>query len=79
MRIEIKIDDPGDAEEIEVANIYVNVGDHLDANTRVLELATDKANMEIDTPESGTVTEILVMVGQIIDPDQVLAVVETES
>jgi pyruvate/2-oxoglutarate dehydrogenase complex dihydrolipoamide acyltransferase (E2) component len=78
MRIEIKIDDPGDAEEIEVANIYVKVGDHVAANERVLELATDKANMEIVTPEAGTITEMLVTLGQVIDSDQVLAVVEAE-
>lgn len=78
MRIEIRVDDPGDADEIEVANIYVTVGDHVNANDRVLELATDKANLEIDTPEAGTITEILVTIGQVIDPAQVLAVVETE-
>ena len=77
MRIEIKIDDPGDADEIEVANIYVKVGEHVNANDRVLELATDKANMEIDTPEAGVVVEIMVSIGQVVDPDQVLAVVET--
>ena len=78
MRIEIKIDDPGDANEIEVANIYVAVGDHVDVDERVLEVATDKANMEIVAPAAGVVTEILVSLGQIVDADQVLAVVETE-
>ncbi len=77
MRIEIKIDDPGDADEIEVANIYVAVGDHVDVDERVLEVATDKANMEIVAPAAGVVTEILVSLGQIVDADQVLAVVET--
>ena len=78
MRLEIKIEDPGDADEIEVANIFVNVDDRVNANQRILELATDKANMEIDAPEAGTVTEILVTIGQVIDPAQVLAVMETE-
>lgn len=78
MRIEIKIDDPGDANEIEVANIYVAVGDHVDVDERVLEVATDKANMEIVAPAAGVVTEILVSLGQIVGADQVLAVVETE-
>lgn len=78
MRIEIKIDDLGDAEEIEVANIYVAVGDHVGANERILEVASDKANMEIVTPVAGIVTEMLVTLGQIIDAEQVLAVVEAE-
>lgn len=78
MRIEVKIDDPGDTEEVEVAQFFVSVGDHVGANERILEVATDKANMEVAAPEAGTVTEILVSVGQIIDPAQVLAIVETD-
>lgn len=78
MRIEIKIGDSGDAEEIEVANIYVAVGDRVIANQRVLEVATDKANMEIVTPAAGVVIEIPVTLGQVVDTETVLAVVEAE-
>lgn len=78
MRIEIKIGDSGDAEEIEVANIYVAVGDRVIANQRVLEVATDKANMEIVTPAAGVVIEIPVTLGQVVDTETVLAVIEAE-
>lgn len=78
MRIELKIGDPGDAEEIEVANIYVAVGDRVNADERVLEVATDKANMEIVAPAGGVVLEIRVTLGQVVDTETVLAVIEAE-
>ena len=78
MRIELKIGDPGDAVEIEVANIYVAVGDRVNADERVLEVETDKANMEIVAPAGGVVLEIRVTIGQVVDTETVLAVIEAE-
>lgn len=78
MRIELKIGDLGDAEEIEVANVYVAVGDRVNADERVLEVATDKANMEIVATAAGVVLEIRVTLGQVVNTETVLAVIEAE-
>lgn len=76
-RIEIKIEDPGDAEEIEVVEVFVKAGATVKEGEAILELATDKANQDIESPAAGTIVEILVAQDEIITPDRVLAILET--
>jgi pyruvate/2-oxoglutarate dehydrogenase complex dihydrolipoamide acyltransferase (E2) component len=47
----------------------------------IVELATDKANQEVQAPAAGKVIEILVAEGDILnpDPDRVLVVLEADS
>jgi pyruvate/2-oxoglutarate dehydrogenase complex dihydrolipoamide acyltransferase (E2) component len=78
-RIEIRIEDAGDFDEVEVVEVFVEVGAEVTQGQPILELATDKANQEIEAPEDGTITEILVEQDEIISPDRVLAVLETAS
>jgi pyruvate/2-oxoglutarate dehydrogenase complex dihydrolipoamide acyltransferase (E2) component len=76
-RIEILIEDPGNTEEVEVVAIEVAVGDAVSAGQALLEVATDKANMEMEAPAAGTVAEILVSEGDIVPVTQVLMVLTT--
>jgi pyruvate/2-oxoglutarate dehydrogenase complex dihydrolipoamide acyltransferase (E2) component len=76
-RIEIVIEDPGNTEEVEVVAIEVAVGDAVSAGQALLEVATDKANMEMESPAAGTVAEILVSEGDIVPVTQVLMVLTT--
>jgi pyruvate/2-oxoglutarate dehydrogenase complex dihydrolipoamide acyltransferase (E2) component len=73
-RIEILIEDPGNTEEVEVVAIEVAVGDAVAAGQALLEVATDKANMELEAPAAGTVAEILVSEGDIVPVTQLLMV-----
>jgi pyruvate/2-oxoglutarate dehydrogenase complex dihydrolipoamide acyltransferase (E2) component len=73
-RIEILIEDPGNTEEVEVVAIEVAVGDAVAAGQALLEVATDKANMELEAPVAGTVAEILVSEGDIVPVTQLLMV-----
>jgi pyruvate/2-oxoglutarate dehydrogenase complex dihydrolipoamide acyltransferase (E2) component len=76
-RIEIVIEDPGNTEEVEVVAIEVAVGDAVSAGQALLEVATDKANMEMEAPAAGTVAEIPVSEGDIVPVTQVLMVLTT--
>jgi pyruvate/2-oxoglutarate dehydrogenase complex dihydrolipoamide acyltransferase (E2) component len=76
-RIEIIIEDAGNTEEVEVVAIEVAVGDAVTAGQALLEVATDKANMEMEAPVAGTVAEILVSEGDIVPVTQVLMVLTT--
>jgi pyruvate/2-oxoglutarate dehydrogenase complex dihydrolipoamide acyltransferase (E2) component len=76
-RVEIVIDDPGNTEEVEVASILVGVGDAVVAGQALLEVETDKANMELEAPAAGVVAEILVEEGAIVPVAQVFMVVST--
>ncbi|RMH38395.1 MAG: dihydrolipoyllysine-residue acetyltransferase [Gammaproteobacteria bacterium] len=60
---EIPLPDIGDVGEVDVIEIPVKVGDHIDVDTPVLVLESDKATMEVPSPQAGIVKEILVDVG----------------
>jgi 2-oxoglutarate dehydrogenase E2 component (dihydrolipoamide succinyltransferase) len=76
-RIEIKIEDPGDTVEVEVVDVSVEQGATVAKDDVLLEVATDKANMDILAPAHGVVAELNVAEGDIIPVDQILAVIET--
>jgi len=77
MRVEVKIEDPAGFEEVEVVDISVAVGDTVAEGDVLLEIATDKANMDIVAPSGGTVEEILVAQDDIIPVDQILVVLSS--
>lgn len=76
-RVEVKIEDPGDTEEVEVVEVSAKVGDRVAAGDILLEVATDKANMDIVAPVAGVLEELLVDEGDIIDPKQTLGWIAT--
>jgi pyruvate/2-oxoglutarate dehydrogenase complex dihydrolipoamide acyltransferase (E2) component len=76
-RIEIRIEDPGDTVEVEVIDLSVAQGAEVAKGDVLLEVATDKANMDIVAPDDGVIEELNVAEGDIIPVDQVLAVLRT--
>jgi dihydrolipoamide dehydrogenase len=78
MRIEIRMTRTVDAQEIEVVQIFISSGMTVKQYEPMFEVATDKANEEIVAPESGTIIEVLVSLGDIIEAEQILATLETE-
>lgn len=75
--IEVKIEDPGDTVEVEVISLLVAVGDSVAKGAALMEVATDKANTEIESPADGVVEALHVGEGDIIAVDKILAVVRT--
>ncbi len=59
-----------------VTKIMVNVGDAVKKDQMVLELETDKAVLEVPSPESGVVKEILIKTGQAAKVGQVVMKIE---
>jgi 2-oxoglutarate dehydrogenase E2 component (dihydrolipoamide succinyltransferase) len=54
------------------------VGDHVEADETILEIATDKVDSEIPSPASGTITEILFPEDAVVQIGTVIAVIATE-
>lgn len=69
--IEIKIEDPGNTVEVEVVDVFVAEGQRVEKGAPLLEIATDKANMELEAPEAGVVEKLLASVGDIVPVEQV--------
>ena len=51
----------------------VKVGDFIKADDTIVEISTDKVDLELPSPASGTVTEILVEEGDTVTVGQVIA------
>jgi pyruvate dehydrogenase E2 component (dihydrolipoamide acetyltransferase) len=62
MAIEINVPDIG-ADEVEITEILVKVGDNVEAEQSLITVEGDKASMEVPSPQAGIVKEIKVSVG----------------
>ena len=61
--MDVLIPDIGDAEDVEVIEICVGVGDAVGENDALIVIESDKASMEVPAPCGGTVTDVLVALG----------------
>jgi len=61
--IDILIPDIGDFEDVEVIEVLVSPGDHVAAEDSLITIESDKASMEIPSPQAGIVREIFVELG----------------
>jgi pyruvate/2-oxoglutarate dehydrogenase complex dihydrolipoamide acyltransferase (E2) component len=76
-RIDIRIEDPGDSAQIEVIELRAAAGDRVKKGGVLLEVATDKANVEIEAPADGVVEKLMVSKGDVVNVDRILAVLRT--
>ena len=60
---EIRVPDIGDFADVEVIEVLVSPGDRVNREDSLITLESDKASMEIPSPEAGTVKGVKVAVG----------------
>ena len=65
--MDVTIPDIGDAEDVEVIEICVGSGDTVAANDALIVIESDKASMEVPAPFAGTVDEVLVALGDVVN------------
>ncbi|SQI42440.1 Dihydrolipoyllysine-residue acetyltransferase component of pyruvate dehydrogenase complex [Leminorella richardii] len=75
MTIEIKVPDIG-ADEVEVTELLVKVGDKVEAEQSLITVEGDKASMEVPSPQAGVVKEIKVQVGSKVSTGSLIMVFE---
>ena len=56
-----------------------SVGDTVEVDETLLEIATDKVDSEVPSPEAGTLVEILVEEGDTIEVGKPIAIIETDA
>ncbi|MCB2385881.1 dihydrolipoyllysine-residue acetyltransferase [Thalassolituus alkanivorans] len=76
-KLTVTVPDIGGAENVEIIEINVAVGDSVNADQDLLVLETDKATMEIPCPQAGKVQALLVKVGDKVSEGS--AILELES
>lgn len=74
---EIPVPDIGDFDEVEVIEILVSAGDTIAAEDSLISLESDKATMEIPSPEGGVVKELKVAVGDKVAQGAVILLLES--
>lgn len=73
-RVEIRIEDPDPEEEVEVVQLNVEVGSKVASGEALMEIASDKANMDLTAPIDGTVAELHVAEFDVVKADHLFAV-----
>ena len=75
---EIPLPDIGDFDSVEVIDIAVKVGDRVEPEDTLLTLESDKATMDIPSPDAGVVREIKVSSGDHVSQGSIVMVLSLE-
>lgn len=74
--MKVLLPDIGDFKGVEVIEISVSVGDSVAAEDSLVTLESDKASMEVPSPQAGVVKEILVNIGDSISEGDPIVMLE---
>lgn len=74
--IELKVPDIGGHNNVDVIEVFVQVGQTLAVDDSLITLETDKATMEVPAESAGVVKEVRVAVGGKVSEGDVIALVE---
>ena len=76
---EIVVPNLGDFDEVEIIEILVSVGDRVAPEDSLITVETDKASMEIPSPDAGVVKSISVNIGDMIAKGGAILVLEVDA
>lgn len=78
-RFELKLPKMGESvAEATITNWVKNVGDTVEQDETVVEIATDKVDSEVPSEVSGKIVEILFQTDDVVQVGQTIAIIETE-
>lgn len=72
-RITISVPDIGDFEDVEVIEVHVSPGDLIQMEDPLITLESDKATMDVPSPMTGTIVDVLTSVGDRISEGDPIA------
>ena len=76
--VEVKVPDIGDFKNIPIIELHVKAGDKISAEDALLTLESDKATMDVPSPQTGTITELRVTVGDTVSEGSIILLLEPE-
>ena len=77
--ITISVPDIGDFEEVDVIEVHINEGDQVKMEDPLITLESDKATMDVPSPMSGTIVDVLTRVGDKISEGDAIANLRLET
>ena len=75
--VTLKVPDIGGAEDAEVIELLVGIGDEVDSGQGLLVLESDKASMEIPAETPGVIKEVFVSIGDLLSEGSKIAAIES--
>ncbi|MGH8725962.1 MAG: biotin/lipoyl-containing protein, partial [Burkholderiales bacterium] len=76
---EVKVPDIGDFKEVEVIEVLVKPGDTIAKEQSLITLESDKATMEIPSPDAGVVSQLRVKVGDKVSRGSPILVLDSKT
>jgi dihydrolipoamide dehydrogenase len=77
--IEVTVPDIGDFKDVPIIEIFVKVGETIEAEQSLLTLETDKAAMEVPSPAAGVIKSINVKLGDKVSKGSVIFTLESNA
>jgi len=77
--IEIKVPDIGDFTNIPVIEVLVSAGDRVKAEDSLVTLESDKATMEVPSPQAGVIREMRLKLNDKVSAGDVVALLEVDA
>ena len=74
--VEVKVPDIGDFKDVPVIEVLVKPGDTVKAEDALITLESDKATMDVPSPQAGTVTDIKVKVGDKVSEGALILILD---
>ena len=74
--VEVKVPDIGDFKDVSVIEVLVKPGDAIKVEQSLVTVESDKASMEIPSSAAGTLKEMKVKVGDVVNIGDLIAVLE---
>ena len=76
--IEIKVPDIGDFKDVPIIEMLVAVGETVKKEQSLITVESDKATMEIPSPESGVITSLVVKLGDVVNSGVAIGSMEVD-
>jgi dihydrolipoamide dehydrogenase len=76
--IEIKVPDIGDFKDVPIIEVHVAVGAAVDIDDPLITLESDKAAMDVPSPQVGSVSELKVKVGDRVSQGDAILLLDSE-
>jgi dihydrolipoamide dehydrogenase len=76
--IEVKVPDIGDFKDIPVIEVLVKAGERVEKESALITLESDKATMEVPSPEAGLVKDLKIKVGDRVSEGTMILLLEAD-
>ena len=76
--LEVKVPNIGDFSDVEIIEVLVSPGDRVAAEDSLITLESDKASIEIPSPQAGVVKALQVKIGDTVNEGSIILTLEAE-